>query len=278
MAAKRGKGWTLVIIPENETGARQIRLHRRSVYGLVIVFSLIVLYALVETALFLIVARKAAQVDPLKQQVRELQGSNNELARMGEELSKLREFQSQVRRVLGGTETGRSTQPEWLDNPPDESKASVASSIGVPGKPVFDNSQLGNFALSATDLPTEPPIRGYFTRGFHAGGHLLPVAHHGIDLAAKIGTTVVASADGIVVFSGWDYTLGNLVIVLHRSGYISHYGHNQSLLCRSGQRVRQGEPIALMGNSGASSAPHLHFEIWKDGIPVDPSLLIHNLP
>lgn len=275
--ATRGKGWTLVIIPENQSGARQFRLPRRAVYGFVAFFALLVLYALVETGLFLAVAQKAAQVDRLRQQVRELQGSSDALARMGQELNSLRDFQTRVKKILGGTESPSTSKPDWMIHEQQAAEATANESSTKFGKPVGPSSVTA-VAYGEVDIPTIPPMRGYFTQGFHPPDAVRSTPHLGLDLAAKIGTTVVASADGLVVFAGWDSFYGNLVILLHNSGYMTRYGHNQTLLCRSGQRVRQSEPIALMGNSGASSAPHLHFEVWKDGIPVDPATLIRNFP
>ena len=97
-----------------------------------------------------------------------------------------------------------------------------------------------------------------------------PSQHRGIDIAGTMGDLVKASADGIVVFSGWTYDLGNLVILYHGNGFYTYYGHNQSCLHQRGSFVKKGESIATLGNTGISSAPHLHFEIWKDGISHDP--------
>jgi murein DD-endopeptidase MepM/ murein hydrolase activator NlpD len=110
------------------------------------------------------------------------------------------------------------------------------------------------------------------TRGFDPEHN-----HFGLDIAGKTGNLIVAAADGKIVFSGWTYDGGYIVIVSHASGFMSFYKHNQSLLKSSGSFVRRGEPIATLGNSGTtSSGPHLHFEIWKDGIPVDPSIYMIN--
>ena len=75
---------------------------------------------------------------------------------------------------------------------------------------------------------------------------------------------------GAVVFSGWTYGYGNLVIVFHGDGYFSLYGHNQRNLVEERQRIGRGDVLALVGESGLSSGPHLHFEIWENGNPVDP--------
>ena len=128
------------------------------------------------------------------------------------------------------------------------------------------------------DIPNSPPVRGYITRDFFTAKSHRLTAHHGVDIAAKEGTPVLAAAEGLVLFSDWTYRYGYLVLISHRSGYVTFYGHNQALFVRAGERVKQGEPIALVGSSGQSTAPHLHFEIWADGTPVDPVDLMQSIP
>ena len=121
-------------------------------------------------------------------------------------------------------------------------------------------------------FPAILPTEGYITRGY------LPEQHHfGLDIAGKIGTPVEAAADGYVVFAGWTNEDGYVVILSHADGFLTFYKHNQSLLKSANMFVKRGEPIALLGNSGrTSSGPHLHFEIWKDGTPVNPSSYLLN--
>ncbi|HTY37571.1 MAG TPA: M23 family metallopeptidase, partial [Bacteroidota bacterium] len=122
-------------------------------------------------------------------------------------------------------------------------------------------------------FPVVLPTSGYLTRGFDAGQR-----HYGLDIAGSIGATVSAAADGYVVFSGWTSDDGNKVILAHPGGFLTFYKHNQALLVVVNARVHRGDPIALLGNSGETSAgPHVHFEIWKDGVPVDPANYILNL-
>lgn len=94
--------------------------------------------------------------------------------------------------------------------------------------------------------------------------------HMGVDIAAPRGSFVRAAGDGTVIFSGWTEDLGNLIILYHGNGFFTYYGHNQRLLKLRNSYVRKADVIAMVGSSGASSAPHLHFEIWKDGLPLDP--------
>jgi murein DD-endopeptidase MepM/ murein hydrolase activator NlpD len=123
---------------------------------------------------------------------------------------------------------------------------------------------------SLRHIPKGQPIDGWISRGFSKDAYVFGGEHTGVDFAAKEGTEVKVTADGIVSFTGWDDIYGNLVIVDHKNGYVSYYGHNSRILVNSGSSVKRGQVIALSGNSGRSSAPHLHYEIRKNDIPVDP--------
>jgi lipoprotein NlpD len=92
----------------------------------------------------------------------------------------------------------------------------------------------------------------------------------GIDIAGNLGDPVVAAADGKVMYSGNGVRgLGNLIIISHTDGFITAYAHNQALLVKAGQEVKRGRKIAEMGQTDATS-PQLHFEIRRQGTPVDP--------
>jgi murein DD-endopeptidase MepM/ murein hydrolase activator NlpD len=94
--------------------------------------------------------------------------------------------------------------------------------------------------------------------------------HNGIDIAVSLGTPVRASADGVVRFAGWKGGFGLLVAIDHGGGVMTFYGHNSELLVKTGQRVSQGDVIALSGSTGDSTGPHIHFEVRVNGKPVDP--------
>jgi hypothetical protein len=122
-------------------------------------------------------------------------------------------------------------------------------------------------------FPVLMPTTGYLSRGFDVNQR-----HFGLDIAGKTGTPVNAAAEGYVIFSGWNNEDGYVLIISHTGGFLTYYKHNQSLLKSANSFVKRGEPVALMGNSGfTSSGPHLHFEVWKDGVPVDPQIYIVNL-
>lgn len=119
-------------------------------------------------------------------------------------------------------------------------------------------------------IPRGLPLLGYVTRGFVEEPDLFKSAHLGIDIAVTEGTAVLATASGAVEFAGWDDTYGYLVVIDHHNGYETLYGHNSNLRVYSGDLVNQADIIALSGNTGHSTGPHLHYEIRKDGKPVDP--------
>ena len=98
--------------------------------------------------------------------------------------------------------------------------------------------------------------------------------HRGMDVATATGTPIYATRDGKVSFSGWSGGYGKLIIIKHTRGYSTRYGHNSVNLAKKGQKVRQGQLIARVGNTGRSTGPHLHFEIRRWGQSLNPAPLI----
>ena len=98
--------------------------------------------------------------------------------------------------------------------------------------------------------------------------------HTGIDLAAPYGTPIKAAGDGRVVFADTKPVYGRTVIIDHGSGMITHYGHNSKLLVEEGEQVQKGDIIALMGSSGRSTGPHVHFALEYNGEFINPALLL----
>jgi hypothetical protein len=115
--------------------------------------------------------------------------------------------------------------------------------------------------------PSVWPVRGYFSSGF--GNRADPFTggkdfHPGIDISAPRGTKAVAPADGVVLAVGRRGAYGLAIIIDHGNGIITRYGHLEGFNVRAGQRVRRGDVIGLVGSTGRSNAPHLHYEVWLD--------------
>ncbi len=98
--------------------------------------------------------------------------------------------------------------------------------------------------------------------------------HEGTDFGARKGTPVVATADGLVKFAGWKPGFGYTVTIDHGGGYSTTYSHNSKNKVKRGNRVRRGDVVALLGSTGLSTGPHLHYEVRVDGVPKDPQQYI----
>jgi murein DD-endopeptidase MepM/ murein hydrolase activator NlpD len=115
------------------------------------------------------------------------------------------------------------------------------------------------------------PCNGVVVSGF---GMRWGRMHEGIDIGCSYGTPIWAAADGTVIWSGWRGGYGNAVIVDHGNGLTTVYAHASSLLVSQGTQVSQGQTVALIGSTGNSSGPHLHFEVRVNGTAVDPLLYL----
>jgi murein DD-endopeptidase MepM/ murein hydrolase activator NlpD len=126
--------------------------------------------------------------------------------------------------------------------------------------------------LAAT--PSIMPTQGWLTSAFSAmrSHPILHYArpHEGIDVSAPMGTPIEAPAAGRVVEAGWQAGYGNVVVIDHGFGLKTKYAHASRLLVRTGERVQRGQRVALVGSTGLSTGPHLHYEVHVDGRPVDP--------
>jgi len=100
--------------------------------------------------------------------------------------------------------------------------------------------------------------------------------HKGIDIANRHGTLIVATADGVVSFSGKQGSFGQMLVIDHGHGVTTRYAHVKEGLKKRGERVRRGDSIALMGNTGRSTGPHVHYEVRMNGVPVNPEKYILN--
>jgi murein DD-endopeptidase MepM/ murein hydrolase activator NlpD len=123
------------------------------------------------------------------------------------------------------------------------------------------------YVLPSLSLPVRAPVNtGFPTRDFDAGD-----AHYGIDIAVSEGTLVRAVGEGYVVLADWTQGAGYTVAVQHSDGYLSVYKHNKRLLKQTGDRVQAREAVAVSGSSGeVTTGPHLHFELWQNGLAQDP--------
>lgn len=110
------------------------------------------------------------------------------------------------------------------------------------------------------------PVKGLITNTFNAEEN-----HFGVDLVAAPEEAILSVLEGTVIISSWTLETGNIIQIQHDNDLISVYKHNSQLLKTTGNHVKAGEPVAIIGNSGElSTGPHLHFELWHKGRPIDP--------
>lgn len=128
-------------------------------------------------------------------------------------------------------------------------------------------SNIGTINRSIDQMFFIPPLKGTTSAGFRPDKK-----HYGIDIVAPRNTAIKAVADGVVITSDWTYDTGNVIAVQHENNIISFYKHNSVLLKKVGSFVKAGEAVAIIGNTGElTDGPHLHFELWYNGNPVNPA-------
>jgi murein DD-endopeptidase MepM/ murein hydrolase activator NlpD len=134
-------------------------------------------------------------------------------------------------------------------------------------------AHLENQTARLSHTPSVSPTKGWITSGF--GYRISPFTkkrelHRGIDIAGRGGTPIIAPADGRVRYAGPDRSLGKSVILRHGYGVETLYGHLSDILVKSGQKLKRGDRIGLMGSTGRSTGPHLHYQVNVSGVAVNP--------
>lgn len=126
-------------------------------------------------------------------------------------------------------------------------------------------------ASSLESLHFTPPVKGEITAGFMPEN-----LHYGVDIMAPSNTPVLAALDGMVITSDWTLETGYTLGILHEQNIVTFYKHNSANLKKTGEKVKAGEAIAIIGNSGTlTTGPHLHFELWLGDQAVDPSEYVY---
>jgi murein DD-endopeptidase MepM/ murein hydrolase activator NlpD len=241
----------------------------------------IVLAALLVTAgiLTFYYSSRAKQLVSLQEENQSLRGTSARIAQLENELKFHRDFTRRVAGLVG------ISVPDFADSAGVRmARADSAGLVGPPEVPIAtaaDSTQevvLPPGGVLVSDCPPDSgnrphglPLRGTLTRGFSPSATDVALRHTGIDLAVRQDTPVIATADGKVEFAGEDERFGFVVVIDHGNGFKTMYGHNSVLLVKAGERIQRGERIALSGNTGISTAAHLHYEITQNGNPIDPT-------
>jgi murein DD-endopeptidase MepM/ murein hydrolase activator NlpD len=252
---RRPGGLRILFVPEEGGESRSIRLSRSGVRWAVLggISSAVVIALMAMTWWFLALeASKGWRQEAL---LDSLQAERGQILSLVAELDRLETEYTHLRSLFGPS--ADPVAPDlWL--PP----------AGLPGTRPSQEGDLGDvnvpsgWPLAEAGYVTQPLIQG------DAGDH------PGLDIAVATDSYIRASGAGRILRTGEDAIYGRFVVVDHGQGYQSVYAHASMILVDRGENVRRGEVIGLTGSSGRSTAPHLHFEILLDGLPVDPFTLV----
>lgn len=207
----------------------------------------------------------------------QLQAESIRLTAMTEKLAEMAgvdisEFQLNTLPAQGGIdEAGESLTPELFNT--EMTQLTARFSEQNQQLATIQNLFLTRDSITST-IPQGRPITGGWLSSSY-GYRIDPfngkkTFHSGIDFAAKEGTEVIAVADGIVSFIGERSGYGELVELDHGNGYVTRYAHNEKIIVKTGDRIKKGEAIALLGSTGRSTGPHVHFEVLREGIKINP--------
>ena len=177
---------------------------------------------------------------------------------------------------IGQPDNPADTLPSDVDRIPEDEKMRIEVEKGTFTSDPGSTGAAREILAGTRDIPLEhqffiPPVSGDMTAGFDLGK-----SHFGTDIAAPKNTAIKSAADGVIIYAGYTMESGYSVAIQHPNNVVTMYKHNSVLLRQTGEAVKAGEAIAIIGNSGEStSGPHLHFELWYKGRPVNPAALIN---
>lgn len=277
----------LIMIPASGSRARSVRVHTSligmSIFSLLCVFGLFAFFAwsyVSHQIDYQELQRLRAETSSQRQDVQRLV---LDVERLQQELGALAMAEARIRQ-LANLEEDRRLIPIAMGGQPDPGSHSIGDiqeqinvlqiEIEMRRQGQQDVRNLLNDQISISrSTPKGWPTRGWLSSYF--GKRKSPftgrtVMHEGLDIAANTGTPVTVTADGVVSRVTYSPTYGNKVVVDHGYGYQTLYAHNSRNLVKVGQRVKRGDRIAQVGNTGISTGPHLHYEVHLNGVPINP--------
>jgi murein DD-endopeptidase MepM/ murein hydrolase activator NlpD len=290
------RSYTLMIVPHRGNKVYRFQLPIRWVKNCLAVAGVAVLIAAAGLAHYQVTLHRAqTELDELTNlrsvnvaQAEQLDKLAKSTAMLQEEMSKVNQLDAEVRRLLNAEElpgvsrsgvTRPSLAPGGQGGPVVKPQAAelnnLVQDLRVSAKARAESLaelrevlQERNERVAAT--PSIWPADGVVTSrfGYRWGGSDW---HPGIDIAADSGTPIVATADGVVIASGWNGGYGRQVVVDHGYGITTSYAHNSENVVSVGQKIKKGQLVAYMGSSGFSTGPHVHYEVKVNGTVVNPA-------
>lgn len=279
--------YTLKIIPHQGGDVRSLRLPMKTIkYGVVTICASAILFVgafCYSTYNASLLQKDQAELDELRQvntiQQTQILQLAKKAANLQEDMNKLDELEGELRQLTTGSAGADKTVHDGQGGPGikpnienlNETLNSLEQNIKI-RRANLENlkanivNQQAKLAVTPSIWPANGEVSSRY--GLRWGGSDF---HPGIDIAADIGTPIVATADGVVIESGWNSGgYGYMVDVDHGNGIVTRYGHNSQLAVSVGTAVKKGQVIAYMGSTGFSTGPHLHYEVRVNGKAVNP--------
>ncbi len=299
------KTYTLIVVPDHESPVKRYRISRSLLMQAAGVAIFVGGLSVAATAHYFQVARDAAENRILREENLSLRGQlksiRERIDHIGTTLDRVERFDQKLRALtllsdpqrnlaMGPTASERETQvPPNANNQftrlTSDSPRALGSrldklSAGASRQEQSLQELTAYFQDQKSLLASVPsiwPARGWVTSDF--GQRLDPytadrVMHGGLDIAAEHGKAIYAPSDGSVVFASPEGGYGNVIVIDHGYGIKTRYGHLAQMLVKPGDRIKRGQQVASIGNTGRSTGPHLHYEVRVNGIPQNPRKFI----
>ncbi len=278
---------TIIFVPHTRARFRKLRISSQTLWGAGAATVFLLVASVTFATVYFLSARKDRQYRQTLQENERLKASAERMTgRLSELSKKLDDFEERTRKlaIVAGMPTLA-----------DAGRGGMGGAAPAGGNAYFELVDRGhtldtrlsalekkiahqNLLLAST--PTIEPVHGLMTCGFGERTDPFseePAFHTGVDISSQRGHTVIASADGIVVRAGWVNGYGRCVEIAHGLGLRTLYGHLDEIHVMEGQKVARGEDIGVVGSTGRSTGPHLHYEVRLDNRPINPLQYILDL-
>jgi murein DD-endopeptidase MepM/ murein hydrolase activator NlpD len=291
--------WTLVLVPHGSEPSRIVEVSYNvlrfaaAAVGGIVVLALLAGYATIAHTTDLSHAARLQQENAsLARQVGELHGR---LVSLADTITTISQRDARIRVLANLDPIDPQVQAAGIGGPAGASDLNLSGLTGIARRTAEVRVDLGalirranllassfkeaadSLALHSARLAATPsimPTQGWLSSAFSAmrTHPILHMArpHEGIDVSAPMGSPIEAPAAGVVTDAGWETGYGNTITINHGFGIVTKFAHASKLLVKTGQRVSRGQRIALVGNSGLATGPHLHYEVHVNGRPVNP--------
>lgn len=261
---RRKKLYTILFFSDSDEKPKGIKLSREALilylFLLVAFISAVVLVLVIHTPVKYIVY--PGTFAESRERTKKMQELYQRLENFAYELEKVKLYNNLLRQALGEKVSDSiAVNLSRLENMSQRTRTFTDGEVDILQVVDIENSK-PRFIF--------PVYNGFVTREY-----ITDIGHFGIDIAAKEGDVIRAVADGYVIFSDWTYNDGYVIILIHADGFMSVYKHAQMNLKTRNTFVKQGEAIALVGKTGRTgNEPHLHYELWRNGKPLNPKFYI----